>query len=520
MKKDKLRRDGSSRKGVEAKSYGKTAKLGAIWSVVRSLSKQLIAIPTSMIMARLLSPEEFGVAAAAGFFMLMASRSTELGLNTALVREKNLKPVHNSSVFVVSVVLGVVSWLTLTLAAPAVGRFFRSPEVGQVLPWAALMFLFTPFSTVPSALMQRQLRFKATSVADWLDSLTGSITAILLAWAGFGFWSLIYSALAAGVVQVIAKNWLARWRPSFRFSWPALRELLSFGLGIQAKRFLEFGAGNLDNLLIGRFISITALGLYDKAFMTAQRLQQTLNLGPAVSFRIFAIIQDDLPRFRRAYGKVLLTLGVVSIPPLAVCAAVGPQLFEVMYGVRWLACVPAFQILCIATAVKLISAHTTQANEAKGLVWRQALQKVIYVIFIVLGVGIGSWWGITGAAWGVLAARIILMFLVQRLLQQAMEASWPEMYQPLAPGTLIAVVLSGVVLLTEIVVRASFAHTPALALLAIQGIVAAPVFVLLVLYSPFASVRNVVRETITDFAPRFASWLPAPAIEPELKKVG
>lgn len=497
------------RKGA---SYGKTAKLGAIWSVVRQVVRHGIGIPTSMIMARLLSPVEFGVAAAAAFFLLMASRMTELGLNAALVRVKVLKAEHNSSVFVVSLGLGVLAWLGLAAAGPWVGRFFNSPEVGQVLPVAALAFLYSPFSTVPSALLQRQMRFKATSLADWLDTLTGAVFAIILAYMGYSFWSLVYSQLAAGLVNVATKMYLARWRPSLGFSWPALRELCSFGLGIQLKRGLEFGAQNLDNLLIGRLLSISALGLYDKAFMTAQRLLQMLNLGPAVSFRIFAIIQDDAERFRRAYQKVLLTVGVVGFPPLAVAMVTAPQLFEVMYGVQWLPAVPAFQVLCLATIVKLASAHATRANEAKGMIWQQVLQHILYVVAIVAGVWVGSSWGIWGAACGVLAARALLAVLIQDLLQRSIGAHWIEMLRPAVPGVAISTAACVVVVATELLLRRAVPDLAAWQLLGVQAVVATLTYGGLVLLSPFSDVRALVRETLSDFAPRLAAWYgPPPA---------
>lgn len=487
-------------------SYGKTAKLGAIWAVLRQLVRHGIGIPTSMIMARLLTPAEFGVAAAAAFFLLMASRMTELGLNAALVRVKVLKPEHNSSVFVVSMVLGVAAWVALAAAGPWIGRFFDSPEVGQVVPVAALAFLFSPLSTVPSAMLQRQMRFKATAFADWADTLTGAVVAIVLAYLGYGFWALVYSQLAAGLINVGTKMYFARWRMSLRFSWPALRELCSFGIGIQLKRGLEFGAQNLDNLLIGRLLSISALGLYDKAFMTSQRLLQMLNLGPGVSFRIFAIIQDDPARFRRAYQKVLLTVSVVGVPPLAFAIVTARQLFEVMYGARWLPAVPAFQVLCLACIVKLVSSHATRANEAKGMIWQQVVQHILYVAAIVVGVWIGSRWGIWGAACGVLVARVLLAILIQDLLQRAIGAHWLEMTRPVVPGLVIASVTCGVAVSTEYLLHRWFSDVPALGLLGTQVVVAALCYAAMVVVSPFSDVRNLVRETLTDFAPRLAAW--------------
>jgi PST family polysaccharide transporter len=505
------------------KTYGKAAKVGALWSVARQLFKHGFGIPASMVMARLLSPHEFGIASAAAFFLTLTQRVTELGLNQALVRVKDLREEHKASVLAVSLAFGVVTWLGLITASPMIGRFFRSSDVGDVVWVTAWGFLMTPWSTVPSSLLQRDLRFKATSFIEWLDTVTGAVVAIGLAWLGYGFWSLVYGQLAATAVSVVGKAAFAGWVPSLRMSRAALTELWSYGFGIQVKRLLEFGAQNLDNLLIGRTIGIAQLGLYDKAFTTAQRLQQTLNLGPAVSFRIFAIIQDDAARFRRAYARVLLTVGVVAFPLLAFCIAVAPQLFEVMYGSRWLAAVPAFQILCASTIIRLASAHATRANEAKGLIWRQVGQHLIYVTLIALGVWIGSNWGITGVAVGVLCARLTLAVLIQDLLRRTIDASWREMLGPMIPGLSIALVMSGIVWATGELIRHVVPAPSSLILLLMQATVLALAYIPLVLYSPFAEVRAVVRESIEELAPGLSRWAPAvPETVPEvnLTKVG
>ena len=499
-----MRRDGRKRDNKKLKTYGKTAKLGALWGIARSGVRYVLLIPVAAIMARLLSPTEFGIGAAASFFLTLSGRVTELGLNASLVRIKQLRPEHSSTVFVTSLVTGTMAWLALTLAAPSIGRFFRQPEVGDIIPIAALAFLITPLSTVPSALLQRNFRYKANSVADWADSLTGGIVGVVLAWMGFSYWSLVYAHIASTSVNVGLKLYFTRWKPGFRVSLPALRELWSFGLGIQTKRLLQFGSANLDNFLIGRLISISALGLYDKAFNTTVRLQGLVNLGSGGSFRIFSIIHDDEERFRRAYRKTLLTVCVVSVPIMAGCIVAAPQLFEVMYGKRWLPSVPAFQILCFATIAQLISAHASQANEARGQVWRQAANQALYVASIVVGVWIGSKWGIVGAAAGVLTARLILSVMIQDLLRRAINATWRDMFEPAVPGMLTGCAVALVVVLAELIVHRVRPSATAFELLAVQTVVGGLVYVALIVFSPSARVREVVYETLDDFAPAIA----------------
>ena len=185
---------------------------------------------------------------------------------SALVRMKHVEPEHISSVFLISVGMGVASWAALALSSPWIGRFFNSPEAGQVVPIAALTFIIASIGTVPSALMTREMRYKAKTVVDWSGTLTYSVVAVALAWSGWSFWSLVYADLVKTAVLTTAYLCLGRWRPTLRFSSAALREMLSFGIGIYAKRVLDYATQNLDNLVVGRVLGITALGLYDKAF--------------------------------------------------------------------------------------------------------------------------------------------------------------------------------------------------------------------------------------------------------------
>src|SRR5689334_15336214 len=139
------------------KFYGKATKVGMLWGWFAGLVIEIMWLPTAMVTARLLTPEEFGIAAAASFFMQLAARLTQFGFNAALVRMNPMKDEHAETAFLMSVVLGCSAWLVLSLSAPLIAVFFKSPQTGQILPVSALSFLAIPFGTVPNALMLREL---------------------------------------------------------------------------------------------------------------------------------------------------------------------------------------------------------------------------------------------------------------------------------------------------------------------------------------------------------------------------
>ncbi|HEY0872611.1 MAG TPA: lipopolysaccharide biosynthesis protein [Vicinamibacterales bacterium] len=483
------------------KHYGRTAKVGAVWSLLRRGGQELVAIPTSAVMARLLVPEEFGVAAAASFFILLATRLTQFGFNAAIVRVKELRPEHASSVFAVNLAFGVAVYLALFGAAPYIGQFLRSPEAGALLPHAALVFLITPFGTVPSALIARRLQFRYMAVGDWTDTTVGAIASIVLATYGYGYWSLVYGQLAGTALRVMVKMYLSGWRPSVWVSAAALRELLSFGLGLQTKRLFEFATNNLDTLVVGRVLGMAPLGVYDKAFTTMNRLVNRLTLGD-VYFRIFSIIHEEPLRFRRAYSRLVLSVSMLGLPAFAVAIVVARPLFLLMYGDNWLAAVVPFQLLCAGGMLKLFNAYASQANEASGNIWGQAWRQGFGTVCIVVGALVGARvGGVVGAATGVAIGMAILTYAIQALVRRTTGLTWAEMLRPQVPAVTCTLILVGILLGVGRLLTLVNPDPSAWQLLALQAAAALVVYTIFVLASPFRDLAEVVDETAHQLLP-------------------
>jgi PST family polysaccharide transporter len=483
-----------------------------LWGFGQEAFSELVHIPTLVILARILSPHEFGITAAAIFFVNFAERFTKLGFNAALVRMKELEPHHASSVFLVGLLTGIANWGILTIGSPWIARFFDSREAGEVIPIAALTFVIMPLGAVPHALIVRDMRYKAKTAVDWSGTLVYTTTAIGLAWGGWSFWSLVYAELAKASARTIAALGLARWRPSLRFSASAMRETLSFGVGVYAKRLLDYGTHNLDNLIVGRLLGLTALGLYNRAFSTVARIVSRFTLnGPDVTFRIFALIHEDQERFRRAYRKVLLTATLMSFPPLATLIVVAPHLFLVLFGEQWLPAVPAFQVLCIAAMPKILNAFASTAVQAIGLIWSEVWRQLAGVVLLVLAVSLFSHWGIQGAAFGVLAVSLTMTVLLHNLLRTAAGLGLGDVLNPQVPSLVCA---AGTAAVAVWVGRGLQAIDPAPApwlMLAAQSSSAMAFAVGFVLLCRFSEVRSLVREVLLDLAPGLARAIKLPA---------
>jgi PST family polysaccharide transporter len=311
----------------------------------------------------------------------------------------------------------------------------------------------------------------------------------------------VYGHLVAVVAQVAVQMYLSGWIPSFGFSTAASRELLRFGAAVQSKRVLEYAALNMDNLVVGRVLGMTALGYYDKAFSTMDRLVTRLTLGQA-PFRIFSIIHEDNERFRRGYARLITSVTLLGFPVLAACGVAADSLIVVLYGERWLPSVAPFQLLCAGGMCKLLNAYASQANEAAGNLWPQVQRQAIGMVLVVTGAALGgAYGGVAGAALGVTTAMVVLAVMMQALVRRATGFSWTAMLAPLVPASVGAALLAGVLLGVELMARSLVDDPARWQLLAAQMVVGGGFYAAFVLLSPFAAVRDLVRDSIEDLLP-------------------
>jgi len=496
--------------------YGKLAKIGLLWGFLREGTNFLLQLPTAIILARLLTPHEFGVTAAAYFFLQLCNRLTQFGFGVALVRTPHITKEHLGSVFLLNLALATVAWITLTVGAPVLGGFLRSPETAAVLPTVALGFFIVAFGTVPTALLSRDMRFRDSSTSDWFDTVTCSVVTILLAWNGFSYWSVVYGTLAGDAMRAIVRTVMARHLPTLRWSRAAIQEIFGFGSGIYIKNLLDYSVQNLDNLIVGRMIGMTALGFYDKAYSTMARVITKINLsGPNVSFRIFALIHDQPERFRAAYRKVIMSVTLVGYAVFTGMMVTAPELIQVLYGTRWLPAVVPFQLLCVAAMMRLLNTYASSATQAKGQIWSEVRRQTLFTILLVAAVALMSRWGIAGAAGGVLIATSVMTVMLQRLIRQLSGLTWHDMLRPQVPGVVCAVGLAAVAWGIKLALRAAFPGAGAAIVLFTCALACAVYFLGFVLIGPFVEIRKIVHESLQDLAPGLAkqvTWL-APASE-------
>jgi O-antigen/teichoic acid export membrane protein len=492
-------------------TYSRVATTSMLWHCGYLLT-EMINIPTSMVLARLLSPQDFGIVAAAGFFGRFAARLMNFGFNQALIRIKVVRPEHLSSVFIVNMVIGGSAWLVLATTAPWLSAAFSIKETAPVIPVAALGFVIEALGSVAQAVMTRELKFWKGTLAGWLSSITGSVLSIALAWNGFGFWSLVYATLAATLVQSLMLTCLTPWSFRPKFSMAAMREIFSYGMGVHAKRLLEYASLNLDNLVVAQTLGLASLGFYDKAFTLMDKAVTRVNgFGNSVTFRVFALIHEDNERYRRAYCKVVTTVTLLSFPFLVACIVAAPELIGTLYGEAWLQAVIPFQVLCASGMLRMLNAYASSATQASGWIWPEVWRQGAYTVMIVAFIAGLSRWGLPMASAGVLIATAAMTVLMHVMLIRITGLTVRDLVKAQLPALVCCAGLLVVLPLTNLVVRAYVRDPAPWQLLAPEVGAGAVFYLLFLLFAQFEQVRTLVDDAIGDYVPSLAQLVRARA---------
>jgi O-antigen/teichoic acid export membrane protein len=327
----------------------------ATWSIAERGFAQGANFVVTIVLARLLSPESFGVIGMVTVFIGLAQLLSDMGLPSAIIRQKDLKAITTNSIFWFNLLLGLLfSALFFVLAKP-LGMFYSSPEVVPVAQAISLLFTLGALSSVQKALMRKNMKFKQRAIIEVSAVLVSSIVAIHMALTDFGIWSLVIKLLLYNLIATVLLWGFSEWRPQMRFSYNELKSNLSYSVYIALNGVLNYSSRNLDSVVIGRFLGSASLGIYNRSY-SIMRLPVT-NIGGAIGevmFASFAIIQDDLPRLKRAYLKITWVLCFFTFPIVVFFTAYAEPFVLGVLGQKWVDMIFPLRILSISAIPQLI----------------------------------------------------------------------------------------------------------------------------------------------------------------------
>lgn len=387
--------------GLTRRTLGSMAWTGGGVAVEVGLNAVVI-----MVLARLLTPEHFGIVAIALVVMGFVGIFGELGLSPAVIQRQQLSPAHVRTAFTTSLVLALLVATVVCALAPAVATFFAVPAVAPMIRVLALSLVVRAWGSVPSALLQRAMRFRVIALTNALSYLVGfGVVGVAMAMAGFGAWSLI----AAHVVQAYAQSL------AFHIAQPvshrlgvdrrALRDLVSYGSGISFARIANYVALRGDNVVVGHALGPTALGLYAPAYhLMALPAELFQKIVQTALFPAIARLQTEPERLAAAYRRGLAVTGLLAVPGSILTILVAPELVQAVLGPRWSGVTAPLQILAAGMFFRVGYKTSVVFVKAAGPIHEFALRQIPYPLLVLSLAWLGTRWGINGVAGGVVVA--------------------------------------------------------------------------------------------------------------------
>jgi len=397
-------------------SLVKSAVRGARWTTFSMLIVTVTQLLRLVVLGRILGPEAFGLLAmmlvVIGFVELLG----QMGLSEAIIQQPAPSRIELSSLYWVNISLGGLLYIVLILATPLIAVLYSAPELEPLLPWVALTLLISPWGVQFKALLQKQLDFKPLAIIEMLAAISGAFLAIVLAWHGYGVWSLIWGQLTQSTVATLALmmvGWQRQMFPCLFFKPKEVKPYLSFGFHLMGSNILNYFNSRVDQLVVGVLLGPQALGYYSMAFNLV--LQPVSRINPVltqIAFPVLAQVRSDKALLKRGYFKMLDLLTSINAPVLLGIAAVSPLLIPVVLGEQWQPIVPLIQILAPFSLIRSTGNAGGSLVLACGradvsLYWNLMLFMFIPVA-IVVGAKLGS---LQGVAWTLFGLQTVLLFI-------------------------------------------------------------------------------------------------------------
>lgn len=386
---------------------------GAVaWASFDTLLRQGMLFATGIVLARLLTPVDFGLVAMLAIFTALAAHLIDSGFALALIQQREESNTDSSTVFWFNIASGTVTALLLGACAPLIAHFYGRPELVP-LTWAmALNVWLASWLTVHIALLTRHLNFRVQAKASGISNLIGAALAITLAIRGAGVWALVAQALATTFLNVIVIWWLHPWRPTATFSMHSFRKLFRFGGFMLAAIILDAVATQLYSLLIGRLYSGKDLGLYTRAVTTRDASQTTLGtIFSRVAFPVLAR-HGNAPAALRKRLKISNQLTMaINLPVVIGLSMVADVAVPTLFGPQWKGTVPILQILCLAGALYPMHVTNLQVLMAQSHSGRMFSLGAMKSGILVISMLIASHWGMLAIAWATVFSTLISFFL-------------------------------------------------------------------------------------------------------------
>ena len=391
-----------------------------------------ISFVSVVVLARLLEPQDFGLIAAVAPIIAFVGLFQNLGLQQAIVQRRSITDEMLDETFWASAGIGFAAFLAAAALAPLAANFYGDTNVTNATIWLSVSLLIGSLSTVPLALLNRELSFARLATIEVVSACLGLSVAVVLALRGWGYHSLLLSTVAATTAATSGAWIFHRWRPR-RPTWTIDRELLKFGAGLTGFNVVNFFSRSADNILIGRFIGLGALGFYDRAYkLLLFPLQNVSHPLGRVMIPLLSRLQDDPTRFRRVYVQTIWGLSILIVPGIAALTMTSTGAIAVLFGPQWAPVAPIFAWLGFVGISQLVLNPTGWIFICLGRTGAMFKLGMFTATVTVGSFVAGLPWGVEGvAAAYAISAYVLRIPALVYVTHRIGPVSWFDLVEPL-----------------------------------------------------------------------------------------
>ncbi|HEC19894.1 MAG TPA: MOP flippase family protein [Gammaproteobacteria bacterium] len=397
--------------GETPKALGVSATRGVFWTGGGQAVRQVIQVVSSIVLARLLEPSDFGLLGMAIVFVGVGQLFADFGIGSAIVQSKQVREIELTTSFWANLLFAGLLALLLVMFAPLVADFYEDERVIPVLAVLAAGLLISGATVVPRAILYKNLKFGMIAKAQVLGSALGAVTAVTMAWQGFGVWSLVAQPLCGSLVNVSLTLRYSRWWPGCQFSWKSITHLVTFSANVLGADLLNYAHRNGDKLIVGKYLGSVSLGYYSMAYqLMLYPLSQVSSVIVKVLFPTLSQMQDDKARYRSAYLKSVSAISIVTFPMMAGLFVISDDFVLLVFGEKWMPMVPVLEVLCWVGMLQSISTTVGIIYLSTGKVKRGFYFTLFATPVMLVAIVIGLSWGLTGAAIGYAIASTFVAY--------------------------------------------------------------------------------------------------------------
>ena len=379
------------------------AASGMVWTSIQKFATIGISFISGIILARLLTPYDYGCIGMLSIFIVVAESFIDGGFGSALIQKKRPTQEDYSTIFFWNLGMAVLMYTILFFSAPAISRFYKIPLLSSVLRVQGLLLFIYAFNIIQRNQLRKNLNFKVLSIVTLTTSLISLGVSIYMAYKGFGVWALVASNLIGAAIPALVFWFYLKWRPIWTFSWQSIKELFGFGFYVFLAHMINQVGQKIQGLLIGKLYNPSVMGYYSKAESTEKLASHSVSgIMTQVTYPLYAEVQDNKVAMSNMIKRLTMTLAYITFPLMFILLLCAKSIFVLLYSDRWLQSVPYFQVLCIAGLAGCLQAVNVQSvlalGKAKLVFWWTLFKRVIGISAIVLGL---VWFGMKGLLMGV-----------------------------------------------------------------------------------------------------------------------